>query len=201
MNILLLGGFLGSGKTSVLIPLCRRFVGEGASGTKIAILENEAGEVGVDNLSLESRGLEVRSVFSGCICCTLSTELIPAIKELQDRYDPRWIVLEATGLAFPDRIAAQIREYLPDADVLTLVIADAGRIEELYELMEPLIRGQLRAADILLLNKADLVSEEQLGELKAFLREQNPTADILTGSADREIGFVDEIAERMEAKG
>ncbi|MBO6010916.1 MAG: hypothetical protein J6P71_03850 [Oscillospiraceae bacterium] len=76
MKVLLLGGFLGSGKTSVLLRLAQYLVSRGEGGSKVMIIENEIGEVGVDDKLLKSQGLQVRELFAGCACCSGGADLI-----------------------------------------------------------------------------------------------------------------------------
>jgi G3E family GTPase len=86
MKILLLGGFLGSGKTSILLQLAKHIIAkEGKTGsTTVMIIENEIGDVGVDDKLLTSQGLAVKELFSGCACCTSTGDLLMDIKKIRD---------------------------------------------------------------------------------------------------------------------
>ena len=77
MDLLIISGFLGAGKTSVLLPLAR-FLCE-QRGMKLAIIENEVGETGIDDVVLREAGLAVRELYSGCICCSLKIDLVKTL--------------------------------------------------------------------------------------------------------------------------
>ena len=98
MQILIISGFLGSGKTSILMPFVKRL---SAKGKKVAIIENEIGEIGVDDLYLKENGLYVKEIYHGCVCCGLRTNLIRSLIELERDYNPDVIVVEPTGVADP----------------------------------------------------------------------------------------------------
>lgn len=180
MKLILLGGFLGSGKTSVLLPLARHIADAlPGEGTKLAIIENEIGDVSVDALAAESAGFTVKNMFSGCICCTLAGDLVSGMREIEVAWGPAWLLIETTGLAFPDKIIETIQKYLPGCEGLVAVtVVDAERWEELSGAMGPLMRGQVAPADVVVLNKTDLVSEAERQAVAAGLAEINPDAKL-----------------------
>ena len=106
MRILVLSGFLGSGKTSLLMGLAR-FLAKDADEKdppRVIILENEAGAQGVDDTLLRSQGFQVENLFAGCACCTVGSELIQSISYIEEKFAPDWLILETTGLAYPGLI-------------------------------------------------------------------------------------------------
>ena len=146
MKLLVVAGFLGSGKTTVLLDLARRMTDDGLS---LAIVENEIGEVGVDGEVVRRHGLPVRELFGGCICCTLQTGLAETLRAIEAEYAPDWAVVEPTGLAAPGDVVTTLRAFMPSLErtaVLTLV--DAERWEMLWEVVEPLVTAQVEAADV-----------------------------------------------------
>lgn len=194
MNILLFGGFLGSGKTSLILPVAK-FLAEGirseagaepGSGTapelnpqnpSLVIIENEVGETGIDDKVLKADGLSVRELFSGCICCTLTTELTVTLNEIHETIDPQWVIIEATGMAYPHKIAETIRTYGKGLDSLKIiVVADAERWEELTEVVPGLVEGQIANADVIFLNKIDCLEPGPLAEVEESLRKMNLSA-------------------------
>jgi G3E family GTPase len=197
MNIIVLGGFLGSGKTSILLPLLRHLAAKGGGGDprKVAVIENEIGEVSIDGPVVRQNGVQVTDILSGCICCTLSSDLISGIVEIRKTFDPAWLVIEMTGLAYPGKAVELIKEYIPSAPVRIVVIVDACRWEELVDLLEPLMKGQLASADTILLNKMDQVSGEQGNAIAGDLRRLNPRATVLPVSTLR--GLDDSVLESM----
>lgn len=167
MNILLFGGFLGSGKTSLILQVAKYIV-ENNKET-VAIIENEIGEIGIDDQVLAVEGLVVRGIFAGCVCCQISGDLVQAINEIHATVQPNWLIIETTGLAVPGKIVELIQKYCHCYDFLkTIVVVDAGRWEELYEVTENLVVSQVRAGDFLLLNKVDLIDA---GKCQALIEE------------------------------
>ena len=111
MKTIILGGFLGSGKTTVLLQLAK-YITAKPDFPQVVILENEIGAVGVDNEILEGAALAVESVFSGCICCTGAVDLIDAVQTIESQYEPDWLIVEATGMAQPSSIQTNLKNIL-----------------------------------------------------------------------------------------
>ena len=178
MKILLLSGFLGSGKTSALLQLAAYLVRSSQQGgTSVTIIENEIGEVGVDDKVLKAQGLQVRELFAGCACCTGGADLLADIRTIRDSMAPDWIIIEATGVAYPLQIKENV-EACFRIPVKILALADAKRWKRLHAYMAELIEGQVECADCILLNKVDLVEEAEADAIVEELRGYNPTAAI-----------------------
>lgn len=180
-RILIVGGFLGSGKTSVIMRLAK-YLTQIKSTAKIAIIENEIGEVQVDGSMIEQGGFTVQNLFSGCVCCTLSGELFDSIRQIEKELDPDIIVLEATGVAIPGSIKEKIVEYL-GADVRVCCVADAKRWMRIYRALEQLVIDQLSDADCILINKIDNLDEETLEKVEESIRKLTGGTDIYRVSA------------------
>ncbi len=179
MKILILGGFLGSGKTSVLLQLAQYLVQQypGSQMSQVAIIENEIGQIGIDDKLLRGNGYTVRDIFSGCVCCSLNSDLLSGVQEIKSTIDPEWLIIEATGVAFPDKIAESLFTNLGIvAQIVTLV--DASRWQRIRMPLANLIEGQLSDAHLILINKTDLVEETVLREVEADLWELNSDAAI-----------------------
>lgn len=188
MKILILGGFLGSGKTSVLLQLAHYLVEQSSDHKKtpVAIIENEIGQIGIDDKLLRGNGFEVRDIFSGCVCCSLNSDLISGIQEIESTADPEWLIIEATGVAFPDKIAESIYNNLQIASrIVTLV--DAKRWKRIRIPLANLIEGQLGDAHLVLINKIDLVDEAELIEIEKELSKLNHHAALYRISGIRPI--------------
>lgn len=178
MKVLLLSGFLGSGKTSALLQMAAYMVRQsGRSDTSVMIIENEIGEVGVDDKVLKAQGLAVRELFAGCACCTGGADLLNDIRSIREAANPEWIVIEATGVAYPLEIKNNVEScfHIP---VKILSMADAGRWKRLHSYMPQLIEAQVDSADCILLNKVDLVDEETADHIVGELRAYNPKAEL-----------------------
>lgn len=172
MNVLIFGGFLGSGKTTSLMQLAR-FVAESSRSdnpNKVMIIENEIGQVGIDDAFLRSGGFRVDNLFAGCACCTISGELTTAILRIRKQYDPEWVIVETTGLAYPKRIQENLLETL-QSKARIAVLVDASRWRRLHKPMESLFRGQIEGADAVIINKTDLVTEEVLQSVEQDILE------------------------------
>ena len=188
MKVIILGGFLGSGKTTVLLQFARYLTevslkGSADGGSEpvrpgrapVVILENEISEAGVDNRLLSQANFTVETIFSGCICCTSSAQLSESVRQIRERYDPAWLLIEATGMACPDDVRKNIIE-LTDIDTHILALADAKRWMRVVRAMPVFVKSQLADADVILVNKIDLVDQEALDAVTANVREFNDSA-------------------------
>jgi G3E family GTPase len=181
VNVLCIAGFLGSGKTTILLEMARALAEEGAS---LAVIENEIGEVGIDGGYVREQGLPVRELFGGCICCTLQVGLVETLVSVRDSYDPDWVIIEPTGLAAPGDILGLVVDHVPDLDLVrVLTIVDAPRWPMLLEVIEPLVSSQLQSADVVAVNKVDEVDGEALAAVLESVRSLAGDATILPVSA------------------
>ena len=188
--VTVLTGFLGSGKTTLL----NRILSEN-HGKRIAVIENEFGEVGVDSELVIGAEEELFETNNGCICCTVRGDLIRILNQLmkrRDRFD--YILIETTGMADPGPVAQTfflddgLRDRFQLDAIVTMV--DARHFEQhVDELNEP--AEQVAFADLVLLNKTDLVDEASLERIERRIRGINGTAKILrTKNADAPVDAV-----------
>ena len=182
MKIVILGGFLGAGKTTVLMQFARYLVNHSEAENPVIILENEISEAGVDNQLLSRANFTVENIFAGCICCSSTAALETSVHEIEQRYHPEWLLIEATGMAFPDAIRTTLQKAgYPDASILAL--ADAKRWYRVVRAMEQFVISQLKDADVVLLNKIDLVDADTLEDVKQKAAAYNPGARLEAISA------------------
>ena len=181
-NVLILSGFLGSGKTTVLLRLIEHLRDKHGPNYRIAIIENEIGSASVDSGIIEEAGYSVTEMLSGCVCCTLIGQLVPAIQKLADELEPDLIILEATGVATPQTMRDNIEKY-GGCPVRIATLADASRWAKVLRALRNLLEGQLEPADVVCVNKCDLVDAGQLAEVERTVREMNATAPIVFASA------------------
>ncbi len=197
MQILIISGFLGSGKTSILMPFVKQL---SAKNKKVAIIENEIGEIGVDDLYLKENGLHVKEIYHGCICCNLRTDLISSLIELERDYKPEVIVMEPTGVADPYLTLSSLSGYPGYVESKTMVsIVDAERFEDIVDLKIPLAIDGVKSADLIALNKIDLISPENLETLKNKIKSINPDSEVKSVSAYDE-KLLDDLFESIESK-
>jgi G3E family GTPase len=171
--LILISGYLGSGKTTLLKHILKN------TDKKIAILMNEFGEVGIDTIEIKKENIMVKELLEGCVCCSLEGELEAGLKEIIDEYRPDTIIVETTGIAEADNLVLEINNDLDfvslDA-VITVVDAD---VTNRFPEISGSAKIQIEAADLLLLNKIDLVDKEKLQEIFKKLREINNKASII----------------------
>ena len=175
MIIYIVGGFLGSGKTTILIKMASRFIDK---GRKVTILVNEIGEIGVDGTTINKGGLETVELAQGCICCSLSGTLQSTMKDIEREFDPDILIIEPTGLALPHKVKEIIRGTVDDERVVIIGICDAYRFEKLKEKKEDFLRMQLSKSDHLWINKTDIADLEQVFGTSSWLREICPGVPI-----------------------
>jgi len=201
--VLLLTGYLGSGKTTLLNRILTN-----NKGIRFAVIVNDIGEVNIDASLIQKGGVvsqqndSLVALQNGCICCTLQTDLLTQLHDLaaQKAYD--YIVIEASGICEPAPIAQTLCSYaqmvpqfaqdgLPVLDCICSVV-DALRLRDEFnggeelahhvpkeEDLAALVTEQIEFCNIILLNKASEVSEEELAHIKSILRALQPTAEII----------------------
>ena len=176
--VTILTGFLGSGKTTLL----NRILSE-EHGKRIAVIENEYGEVGIDQALVINADEEIFEMSNGCICCTVRGDLIRVLGNLMKRRDKfDYVLVETTGLADPGPVAQtffmddEIRSEFQLDGIVTLV--DAAHIEQQLGRSDESTE-QVAFADVLVLNKTDLVGDEALDGVEARLRDMNRMARVM----------------------
>jgi len=184
IRLTVIGGYLGAGKTTLLNHVLRD-----AGDRRLAVLVNDFGAINIDAELVASRDGEMLSLTNGCICCGIGGDFIAALASLRDVDDPpEQVVVEASGVADPAQIAVfgDMPGYVRDAVV---VVADAETVRARAEDQHTghQVLSQLRAADLLVVNKTDLVEAPALDELHAWLRE---TVGPSTGIVDAAFGNV-----------
>ncbi len=170
-------GFLGSGKTTLINRIL-----SGQHGRKIAVIVNEFGEISIDGQLIIQDGQEELVEFNnGCLCCTVRGDLIDTLEKLQQRSELDAILIETTGLADPAPVASTffLEDKLTSKTRLDsfIALADAVNLEQNLAQSEE-AQEQIAFADIILLNKTDLVSSAQLKEVERVIRRSNSFAKI-----------------------
>jgi G3E family GTPase len=175
LHLLIVSGFLGSGKTSLLIRLAKTAA---ARGKRTAILVNEIGEIGIDNQLMRQLALNVWELLGGCICCTLSADLVTTLQQLDGDYHPDLVIVEPSGAADPSAVLRALPYYhgTPLESLRTVSILDPQRLEILYEVMTPLITAHIQQADVIVIAKCDAATAEEIGFARQTARALNPQA-------------------------
>jgi G3E family GTPase len=140
---------------------------------------NEFGEIAIDTKVIEGKNVRIAELGGGCVCCSLLGEFEAAVNEIIEKISPERIVVETTGLAEPEALVFNIQEALPQCRLDGVVsVIDADMLVRFPELGHT-TRLQIEGADILLLNKIDLIEPGQVEPLEMKLREINPTTAIV----------------------
>src|SRR5260370_42134563 len=187
--VTIITGYLGSGKTTLLNNILRS-----EHGKKVAVIVNEFGQIGIDGQLVVDADEEIVEMNNGCICCTVRGDLIRIIGNLmqrRDRFDH--LVIETTGLADPAPVIQSffVDEVMRNQTILdaVLTVVDAKHVWDHWQSSE--VQEQIAFADVLLLNKKDIVSPAQIEELKRRVRRMNAFAKIyFTESSKVRIGEI-----------
>ncbi len=175
--VVVIGGFLGAGKTSLLNHVLQE-----NHGVRAAVLVNDFGAVNIDaDLVVDVEG-ETISLNNGCICCSIRDDLLDACVRLVAKTDPQLVIIETSGVSDPIQVVnglgrAELQSHLR-LDCL-LAVVDAEQLPYLAGDSMTLARMQIQAADFVALNKVDLVNAQQLMAVKILVREISPQARII----------------------
>ena len=165
-------GYLGAGKTTLLKNIIKSIPG------KLAILINEFGEIGIDSTLVKGDNVDMKELLNGCVCCSLTGEFQAAIDEIMEKVKPEMIIVETTGVAEPDAMITNMDDikgvYLDS--VVTVVDADAFLK---FPNLGHTGRVQIESADVLILNKVDLVKSEDMENIRESLLALNSRASVI----------------------
>ncbi len=187
MHVFIIGGFLGSGKTTILLSLAKLYTGKGKS---VAIIVNESGEVGVDGSTIKAQGFSATELPEGCICCSLVGSLQATLKQIKSDIDPDILIIEPTGLALPHKVKQFVHTSMIDEDSCSIIgLADADRFDSLIEKKENFYKMQMSGSDIVLINKSDLVTKDEISHITAWFSENYPSKPVFSVSAKTDAGM------------
>jgi G3E family GTPase len=176
-SILLLSGFLGAGKTTLL----KRIIAWEADLADTVVLVNEFGDIGVDGSLLKDSGSDIVELTSGCICCTLSADLKRSLMNIWERFKPRRIFIESSGLADPKSLTSilnqtELLRRMNLQKIITVLDADFWDAREAFG---PLFYNQLEMAHLILLNKIDLLAKSKIPLMLKEIHEVIPDAQVI----------------------
>lgn len=183
MEILLITGFLGAGKTTLIKHLLQSGFD---SIVKVAVIVNEVGTVGIDGEVIRKetgKDINLIELTSGCICCTIKSAFLDALQEIQKRVKPTHLIVEATGIAQPGDMFELLCRYQEKISASTrlrsiITVVDAGFFEA-REALGSFYDNQVKCADYIILNKIDQTDADELKHITAELSEMNPGCPIL----------------------
>jgi G3E family GTPase len=178
VKVTILSGFLGAGKTTLLNHIIRH-----NQGRKIAVLVNDFGKINIDSDLIVSRDENKIDLTGGCVCCTIQKDLIASVINLMKQIDkPKHIIVECSGAADPSQVlntlSIPLLKLHLHVDGLFTVIDSSQLLEIDKEYLELAIR-QIRAANLLILNKIDCINNHDLKRVKTFIKKVSPSAVIM----------------------
>lgn len=199
MKITQIAGFLGCGKTTLLLKLSRHLQGD--NQRKVALVVNEIGEIPVDGKVMEESGMQVKDIGGGCICCEVASSFAKTLTRLYRSFSPEHVLVEPTGVAVPHQVKLAARMGGRDAKISmgpAIVLFDATRPAELLDMdmLGQLVTTQVRDADIIAVSKIDAVTEKGVEDSTRRVREYNARAEMVKLSSFRDIG-IDTLAGRI----
>ena len=176
----IVSGFLGAGKTTLI----KKLIKDALAGTRVVLIENEFGEIGIDGGFLKEAGIEIREMNSGCICCSLVGDFNASLKQVMETYQPKRILIEPSGVGKLDDVMRAIEktaEEIPDMKVGSAVtVVDAAKARVYFKNFGEFFVNQIENAGTVLLTRTDKVSQEKIDEAVALIREHNQKATIIT---------------------
>ena len=206
MKITQIAGFLGCGKTTLLLKLSKALADNG--NRKIALVVNEIGEIPVDGKIMEESDMQVKDIGGGCICCEVASTFAKTIYRLYKDFKPDHILVEPTGVAVPHQVKLAARMGGRDAKIEmgpAIVLFDATRPAELLDMdmLGQLVTTQMKDADVIAISKIDAVAPGAVEDASKRVRAYNADADIVPLSAFTDTGvdgLVDTILDWKEAR-
>lgn len=206
MRVVQIAGFLGSGKTSILLEVASKI--SQSYKKRVAMVVNEIGDVPVDAKVIEVAGMKVKEIAGGCICCELGPSLAASLVDLADYFKPDLVLIEPTGVAIPDQVKVAIGMSTRDTDAEivigpVIVLYDAFRVDELLqnETVNNFIMRQVLNADVVAISKVDLVDEDRIQYCDRMIRGINSRALIIRLSTVRGDGMDELIKILLEPGG
>ncbi len=192
MKITQIAGFLGCGKTTLILKLARDMADGGKR--KVALVVNEIGEIPVDGKVIEESGMQVKDIGGGCICCEVAATFAKTIYRLYKDFSPDHVLVEPTGVAVPHQVKLAARMGGRDAKIgmgPAIVLFDATRPAELLDMdmLGQLVTTQIKDGDIIAISKVDAVEESEVADATRRVREYNPKAEILSLSSFSGLGL------------
>ena len=186
MEITQIAGFLGCGKTTLLLKLAQMIADGGKR--KVALIVNEIGEIPVDGKIIEEGGMTMKDIGGGCICCEVAVSFGKTLVELYKQFRPDHVLVEPTGVAIPHQVKSAAKMGMRDAKPIVgpaIVLFDATRPAELLDMdmLGNLVVNQIKDADYLAISKIDAVDPAELDGIAARVQEYNKTAETIFISA------------------
>ena len=175
----IVSGFLGAGKTTLI----KKLLADALVGTRVVLIENEFGEIGIDGGFLKESGIEIREMNSGCICCSLVGDFGASLKEVMEKYAPERILIEPSGVGKLSDVMKAVSDAAEGSEMAlnsAVAVVDASKCKMYIKNFGEFFVNQIAYAGTIVLSRTDKISEERIEECVALLREYNEKATIIT---------------------
>ena len=175
----IVSGFLGAGKTTLIKKLLK----EALADTKVVLIENEFGEIGIDGGFLKEAGIEIKEMNSGCICCSLVGDFGTSLREVLDTYTPERVLIEPSGVGKLSDVMKAVQEAMADRDVelnSAVAVVDACKCKMYIKNFGEFFINQIEHAGTIVLSRTDKLGEDKLAACVEMIREHNAKATIIT---------------------
>ena len=172
-------GFLGAGKTTLIKKLLK----EALDASKVVLIENEFGEIGIDGGFLKEAGVEIKEMNSGCICCSLVGDFGSSLKEVIEKYHPERILIEPSGVGKLSDVMKAVQNVNTDADIelnSAVVVVDANKCKMYAKNFGEFFLNQIEHAGTIILSRTADISESKLNASMEIIREHNEKATVIT---------------------
>ena len=212
----IVSGFLGAGKTTLIKKLLKEVLAD----TKVVLIENEFGEIGIDGGFLKEAGIEIKEMNSGCICCSLVGDFATSLKEVLTTYAPERVLIEPSGVGKLSDVMKAVQGAMQNEEVVlnsAVVVVDACKCKMYMKNFGEFFINQIEYAGTIILSRTGGLSEEKVAACAAMLREHNEKATIITtpwedlegadiletieGTKDLEAELMKEVMARKEEHG
>ena len=175
----IVSGFLGAGKTTLI----RKLLKDALAGTKVVLIENEFGEIGIDGGFLKESGIEIREMNSGCICCSLVGDFGTSLREVMATYAPERILIEPSGVGKLSEVMAAVSGAAEDTQMelnSAVAVVDGSKAKLYIKNFGEFFIDQIEHAGTIILTRTDKMTDAKIDEAVALLREHNEKATIIT---------------------
>ena len=174
-----ISGFLGAGKTTLI----KKLIKDALAGTRVVLIENEFGEIGIDGGFLKEAGIEIREMNSGCICCSLVGDFGTSLREVMKQYAPERILIEPSGVGKLSDVMKAVQDAAEGSEMelnSAVAVVDASKCKLYIKNFGEFFVNQVEYAGTIILTRTDKVSDEKIAECVELLRQHNPKATIIT---------------------
>lgn len=172
-------GFLGAGKTTLI----KKLLQEALDASKVVLIENEFGEIGIDGGFLKEAGVEIKEMNSGCICCSLVGDFGASLKEVIEKYAPERILIEPSGVGKLSDVMKAVQNVNTDADITlnsAVVVVDANKCKMYAKNFGEFFLNQIEYAGTIILSRTADISESKLNTALEIIRAHNDKATVIT---------------------